>query len=502
MIIQAFNNFIQIIYHNIMRTEIIGFTLGTLLTILGMAELVPALVDWSHDHVNANDFLLNAMICLFFGISMTLANWRFGKTITVRESFLLTTLSWLFLSLFAALPLYTSDLNISFVDAFFESISALTTTGSTVLGGLDNMSHGILLWRSMLQWIGGIGFIAFAIILLPFLRVGGMQLFQTESSDRSEKIMPKSGEIVVSLFIVYCLLTIACALTYFFLGMNAFDAVNHAMTTLSTGGFSTHDKSFGYFNDSPALVYAGSFFMLSGGIPFILFVKLIFQGKFSLFTDEQVRVAVGIVALLSLGLTLWLWQNHEYYSQHFEEAFRVTLFHIISIITTTGYATADYTTWGNFPIVFFFFLTYIGLCTGSTAGGIKTMRIVIASKAVFWQFKSILYPHGVFILRYQGKTVDQELVSTVLGFLSLFVISNVFMTGILAFIGLDFATALSGSATAMANVGPGIGKIIGPAGNFSTLPDAAKWVLCAGMILGRLEILTVFVIFTPYYWRK
>ncbi|MCB9975872.1 MAG: TrkH family potassium uptake protein [Rhodospirillales bacterium] len=482
-----------------MRTEIIGFTLGALLTILGIAELVPALVDWNHGHSNAYVFFMNALLCLFFGVALTLSNFKRGKNIGLRESFMLTTLSWVFISLFGCLPLRMSDLDISFVDAFFESVSGFTTTGSTVLSGLDTMSQGILIWRSMIQWIGGIGFIAFALILLPFLQVGGMQLFQTESSDRSEKIMSKSGQVVFSLFLTYCVLTFLCAITYFSLGMSWFDAINHAMTTLSTGGYSTHDKSFGYF-ESSGLQYACAFFMLAGGLPFILFVKLFYQQNMSaFFEDEQVRASCFMVVFFTAALSLWLVFTQGY---SWADSVRLTLFNVISIMTTTGYATADYTLWGTFPILLFFFVTYLGMSTGSTAGGLKTMRLVIAFRAALWQFKTIIYPNGIFTQRYQGRPVDQALVSTVLGFLSLYVVTNAFMTLFLAFCGLDFVTAITAAATALANVGPGLGDIIGPAGNFSSFPDAAKWIMCVGMILGRLEILTVFVLFTTYCWTK
>lgn len=482
-----------------MRTEIIGFTLGALLTILGIAELVPAFIDWNAGHPNAQVFFLNALLCLFFGFALTLSNWKRGKDIGLRESFLLTTLSWVFISVFAALPFCMADIDLSFVDAFFESVSGFTTTGSTVIVGLDNQSPGILIWRSITQWIGGVGFIAFAIILLPFLRVGGMQLFQTESSDRSEKIMARSGQVVFSLFLTYCILTLLCALTYYALGMSWFDAVNHSMTTLSTGGYSTHDASFGFF-DNPALHYACSFFMLAGGLPFILFVRLFYQQQWSaFFEDEQVRAGCLMISSFTAVITLWLVFKEGF---TWSDSIRLSLFNVISVITTTGYASADYSLWGTFPVMMFFFITYLGMATGSTAGGLKTMRVVISWRAVVWQFKTVMYPNGVFTQRYQGKPVDPGLVTNVLGFLSLYVVTNAFVAILLAFCGLDFVTAVTGAATALANVGPGLGQIIGPAGNFATLPDAAKWILSAAMLLGRLEILTVYVLFTSYCWRK
>ncbi|MCL4677081.1 MAG: TrkH family potassium uptake protein [Alphaproteobacteria bacterium] len=482
-----------------MRTEIIGFTLGALLTILGVAELVPAFVDWNQGHPNAQVFFLNALLCLFFGVALTLSNWKRGKDIGLRESFLLTTLSWVFISVFAALPFCMADIDLSFVDAFFEAVSGFTTTGSTVIAGLDKQSPGILVWRSITQWIGGVGFIAFAIILLPFLRVGGMQLFQTESSDRSEKIMARSGQVVFSVFLTYCALTLLCAVTYYLLGMSWFDAVNHSMTTLSTGGYSTHDASFGFFEDT-ALQYACSFFMLAGGLPFILFVRLFYQQQWSaFFEDEQVRAGCLMVVGFTAAIALWLVFKEGF---TWSDSIRLSLFNVISIITTTGYATADYSLWGSFPVIMFFFITYLGMATGSTAGGLKTMRVIISWRAVVWQFKTILYPNGVFTQRYQGRPVDPALVSNVLVFLSLYVVTNAVVAMLLAFSGLDFVTAVTGAATSLANVGPGLGPIIGPAGNFSTLPDAAKWILSAAMLLGRLEILTVYVLFTSYCWRK
>ncbi|MFP4097519.1 MAG: TrkH family potassium uptake protein [Alphaproteobacteria bacterium] len=481
-----------------MDYKIVGFALGFLLTLLGLAELIPAIFELTGDLGESRNFLTNACFCLFFGISLVLANKSFEREVNIRHAFMLTTLSWVFLSAFAALPLYMSpNLDISYTDAFFESISGITTTGSTVLSGLDDMPAGILLWRSMIQWIGGIGLVAFAIILLPALRVGGMQLFQTESSDTSEKFLPRSATVMKHLLMVYIGITALCAVCYYIGGMSAFDAINHAMTTICTGGYSTHDASFGYFKSIP-LQLCGAFFMFLGGLPFILYVKLIYQSRFDFFKDEQVIIYSAIVAILAIILTWWIWQNHTF---SLSWSFTYAIFNIISVITTTGYATLDYTALGAFSITFFFFLTYVGSCAGSTAGGIKIMRLSIASKAMKQQIDKMLYPSGVFPLRYQGRVIDNVLADTVLGFLGLYALSNMLLAFALTALGLDFETAISGAATAIANVGPGIGNTIGPAGNFATLPDTAKWLLCVGMLIGRLEILTVIVIFTPAYWH-
>lgn len=480
-----------------MYSPIIGSTIGFLLLIIGGTMLIPAFVDWQDGHVNYLSFLTCAVVSLFFSGAFLISNFSFDLTLNMRETFLLTTFSWFSVSLFACFPLYFSDLGLSFTDAFFESVSGITTTGSTVISGLDQVSKGVLLWRSITQWIGGIGIIAFAILILPFLHVGGMSLLQTESSDRSDKAMVRMADLVVSLLKVYVGLTVLCVLVFYLLGMNAFDAINHAMTTLSTGGYSTHDASFGHF-DSAWLQYAAAFFMLLGGLPFVLFVKFIFKGKFEFFQDEQVKYFLIMLGVFIFLLTDWLYFNSNF---SFFDCLRLTTFNIISVITTTGYATTDYTTWGSFAIVFFFFITFLGACAGSTAGGIKIMRLVVLSKIFVRQINQLIFPNGVFIVSYQGRKIKNSMAIDILAFMGVFVLSNAVLTVILTYIGLDFQTAISGAATALANVGPGIGDIIGPAGNFSTLPALAKWVLSFGMLLGRLEVMTILLLFTKHYWQ-
>jgi len=482
-----------------MEFKIIAFIMGLFLALIGIAELIPAFVDRAYGHPNAYVFFMNALFCFFFGFALVIANKSFELTMGLKQTFLLTTFSWVFMSFIAAIPLYMCDVKITFAQAYFESMSGFTTTGSTIYSGLDSMSRGLLLWRSIIQWIGGIGLVGFAIILLPFLRVGGMQLFQTESSDKSDKIMPKSSDVMVSLLFVYIGITALCGLTYYLLGMSAFDALNHAMTTIPTGGYSTHDASFGYFK-SDALQLAGTFFMFLGGVPFMLYIKFVFQGRiYCFFYDEQMKIYTIMFAILTALMSTWLWFNSDY---SLWQAFVWSSFNIISVITTTGFATTDYTAWGGFAVSFFFFLTYVGACAGSTAGGLKVMRISIIAKALWRQLKMLIYPNGNFVITYQRKPVDRLIVATILGFSSLYVLSNAIITILLTAIGLDFETAISGAATAIANVGPGIGSIIGPSGNFSTLPDSALWILSLGMLLGRLEILTVMVIFTPHFWQK
>lgn len=479
-----------------MDLRIVGFTVGILLFILGGAMLVPADVDFLNGNPNAHIFLECGLLTMFVGTLLCIVNLNFRHEMTVRQSFLLTVACWTVISLFSALPLYLSDLQLSFTDAAFEAISGITTTGSTVLSGLDHMSHGILLWRAITQWIGGIGIIAFAIVLLPFLHIGGMQLFQAESSDRSDKIMGRAAHIVKAVVFVYIGLTVLCAVVFYELGMTGFDAITHALTTMPTGGYSTHDASFGFFNAELQWACAG--FMFLGGLPFVLYARALVQRRFDFWADDQVRGTVWLLAGVIGALTTWLVLSK---GIGLSEGLRYVTFNVISVITTTGFATTDYTTWGSFAVGAFFFLTYLGACAGSTSGGVKMMRLRVTAAALNREMKNLIHPSGMFQATYQDKPVNDDIVRSVLTFLFIFVAGNVMLTAGLALCGLDFATTVSAAATATANVGPGIGDIIGPSGNFSTLPDAAKWQLSAGMLFGRLEFMTAIVLFLPNFWK-
>lgn len=476
--------------------QVIAYTLGLLLLLLGGAELLPAYMDWGRSP-NAKVFLISALICLFFGGALVICNRGSKRAMTARGMFLLTTLAWIAFSFFAAIPLYLSDLDITFVDAIFEIVSGVTTTGSTILVGLDSMSQGVLVWRSLVQWIGGIGIIGFVLVILPFLQVGGMQLLRTESSDKSDKVLPRASQIARGVLFVYFGLTFFIMLTYKILGMNWFDAINHAMTTISTAGYSTHDSSFGYFNNF-GLDIAATLFMLMAGFPFLLYVRLLYKGEWAILKDEQLKFFLYSFIFFTFILSIYAWINNEI---SFMQSLRHSAFIISSIITTTGFASMDYLSFGSFAAMVCLMVTYLGACAGSTAGGIKTMRLIICIRATITQFKRLIHPHGVFAIRYQGKVVAPQAIDSVFVFIGLYVVSNVFFTLLLAAMGLDLATAMSAAATALANVGPGIGPIIGPAGNFASLPDAAKIALSAAMLLGRLELMTIFVLFTKDFWK-
>lgn len=481
-----------------MNYQVIGFTIGGILAVLGVAQLFPALLDFYDGHRNAQIFYFCGIVSLFFGGALLLANKSFKTHMGVRQAFLLTTLIYVLMATFSALPILLCNPQINFHQAFFEAMSGLSTTGSTVLVGLDHMSRGLLLWRTLLNFFGGIGIVGLATILLPYLKVGGQQLFKTETSDQSEKLGGRIKDMIAMLTYVYLILIALATISFKLLGMSWFDALNHAIPTIATGGFSTHDASFGYFN-SPAIETACIVFMILGSLPFIVFAKMLFQGKCDFFRDEQVIGFLSMVVLFVSVMTLWLWlnSNHTLYS-----SLRYSSFNVVSILSTAGFASADYVQWGSFANLFFLFLTYLGGCAGSTSGGIKVMRLIISGRVFKNHLKNLIYPHGVFITLYQGRPVSPALGINIMGFLGLYVAANALITIAITMTGVDFLSAVSGTATAMSGTGPGVGPLIGPAGNFSTINNTALWLLSLAMLLGRLEILTVAVIFSMRFWKS
>lgn len=474
------------------------YVIGLFLIVLSAFMCIPLvtnLIFGTPAHQMA--FTLSAMITGAVGLFI----WRFCRPdlfrLRSREIFLLTNLSWVVLCVFGALP-FILEREISFTDAFFETMSGITTTGSTVLTGLDSMNPGLLIWRSVLQWLGGIGFIVMAVAILPFLKVGGMRLFQSESSDWSDKVMPRSGVIAKRIVQVYLGLTWCCALAYYLGGMSAFEAINHAMTTLSTGGFSTSDASMGHF-ESPAIHWSGTVFMLLGSMPFVLLVRFLAGNAEPLYQDAQVRALVKLMLVVWSGLTLWLVMNSEY---GVFEALTLVAFNTTSVISTTGYALTDYSLWGGFAATAFFFLSFIGGCSGSTTGGVKIFRFQLGLSLLNVQLKLLSHPRACFSMKYNGQPINSDIIRSFVGFTFFFLMLVGIITLLLSLMGLDFITSLTGAVTAIANVGPGLGELIGPAGNFAALPDMAKWVLAIGMLMGRLEVITVLVLFTSAFWRR
>ena len=401
------------------------------------------------------------------------------------------------LPIFGALPFVLGATDASYTDAFFEAMSGLTTTGSTVFTGLDYLPDGLLLWRSILQWIGGIGIIVVAMVFLPELRVGGMQIFRSEGFDTSGKILPRATEIAAQIGWLYIALTAACAFVYLASGMRTFDAVLHSMTTIATGGFSSYDASFARFG--PMTEYAGTVFMCLAALPFVRYVQLINGQPLSVFKDTQVRMFFIILIFLVGFLTLFLWQDS---SLTGELGFRKALFNVVSIVTGTGYVSADYGAWGSAAIVVFFYAGLIGGCAGSTSCSVKVFRYQLLFSAIRMQLRRINSPNGVFNLRYQGRLVGVDIVNSVISFFVIFFVTLGVSAMALVFTGLDTLTALSGAAAALGNIGPGLGEIIGPMGNYSSISESAKWILSITMLLGRLELLAVYALFTIRFWRN
>jgi len=471
--------------------------IGWLLTTLAVGMCIPAGADAIVGNPDWQVFAISAAVTLFIGVAMVLACHSTRFKITVRQAFVMTALSWLFVTVFAALPFVFSELELSYTDAFFEAMSGVTTTGSTVITGLDTAPPGILLWRALLQWFGGIGIIVMALAILPLLRVGGMQLFRMESSEQSEKAMPRVAQLVTAIAGIYLGLTAVWTVLYWVAGMTGFEAVAHAMTTIATGGFSTSDASLGYFN-SVAIDMIATLGMVVGSLPFLLFLRTM-QGDLQALTrDSQVRWFLGIAgtAVITASMFLWLDSGFDPLS-----ALRYGAFNVISIISGTGYATSDYWLWGGFAGPIFFYVMFIGGCAGSTTCGIKIFRFQVLWAATRTQFHHLVQPHGVFIPYYNNRPIPDEVITSVLSFFFVFGVCFAILAVSLGMLGLDFVTAVSSAATAIANVGPALGPVVGPAGTFAPLPDAAKWLMAAGMLLGRLELFAVLVLFSRAFWR-
>jgi trk/ktr system potassium uptake protein len=475
----------------------VGYVVGLLVAVLGVFMLLPMLVDLAEGRGHAFVFVEAFLITTISGglIALACSN-GVREGLTIQQTFLLTTGVWLMLPVFGALPFILGETQSSITDAVFEAMSGMTTTGSTVLSGLDTMPKGLLLWRGILQWLGGIGIIVVAMVFLPELKVGGMQIFRSEAFDTFGKILPRAGQIATQIAVIYLWLTVACILSYLTVGLNTFDATVHALTTISTGGFANYDASFGTFA-GPA-EYVASVFMILAAMPFVRYVQLVNGNPLALHRDPQVRGFITTIAVLVLVLFVVL---QHVFPKHWEQSLREALFNITSIISGTGFASVDYMQWGPFAVGMFFFIGLIGGCAGSTACSIKIFRYQLLFASIRAQLRRIRSPHGIFKPRYDGRPVGPDVLASVMSFFMFFVVTFGLVAVALSMTGLDFITSVSGAGAALANVGPGLGDTIGPAGNFSSLNDTAKWILTAAMLCGRLELMAVYVIFTVKFWR-
>jgi len=447
---------------------------------------------------NNHSFLSSSFVTILIGAMFVLANLQEKYQLNLKQTFLFSTFAWIAVAFFGAIPFILSDLNFSLSDSFFESMSGITTTGSTVITNLDKSPKSILLWRAIMQWLGGVGIIVMAITVLPLLKVGGMQLFKIESSDKPEKILPRASQVAFIIISTYLILTLFCAFFYKVLGMNLFDSIAHAMTTIATGGFSTHNDSIGYFKN-PNIEIVATIFIISGSIPFISYLKFIKGNKKIFFQDIQIKGLIYLFVFSTFVMFLYLLFNSN--GNLLIEKIRISSFNVVSILSGTGYVTNDFSLWGKFPLIFFLFLMFIGGCAGSTACGIKIFRFQLLFLFINNQIKKIIYPNSVFILKYNNQKITDGYMNSVIIFIFAYLFIFVLTAMLLSITGLDFLSSISGAATSISNVGPGLGELIGPNGNFKSIPEVSKWILAFGMLLGRLELFAVLILFFPSFWR-
>ena len=471
------------------------FTLGILQIILGVSMFIPVIAQLIYSEVDSS-FFGASIITIVFGTLFFLSNLDHDKKLNLQQAFLLTALSWLSIAIFGSLPFIFSTIELSITDAFFESMSGITTTGSTIISNLENTPKGILLWRAILQWLGGIGIIVMAITLMPIMNVGGMQLFRISNNDSSEKILPKSKEIALRLIYIYSILTILCAIFYKLFGMSYFDSLTHSMTTIATGGFSNYNESRGYFDNAYIEIVSMTFIIL-GSLPFIAYIKFLNGDRQIFKSDSQIITFLKIILFSIITLILYL-----SFTEIDKFNLRSIFFNVISIISGTGYVNDQFDNWGSFTIVLFLSLMFIGGCAGSTTCGVKVFRFQILYLFIVNQLKKMIYPKGIFVIKYAQNSINEKFIASIISFIFFYFLIFFGLSALLSLSGLDFITSISGAATSISNVGPGLGSTIGPNGNFASLPDISKWILTVGMILGRLELFAILVLFVPAFWRN
>lgn len=486
------------------------FILGFLDLINGLFMLLSAGISWIYNDGVLINILMAGGIATISGGLIMWATRNYKKEIRARESFLIVTMGWLFMALTGTLPYLISGAIPNFTDAFFESMSGFTTTGATILNDVEIVPKGILFWRSFTNWIGGMGMIVLAIALFPLMGIGGMQLFSAESpGPESNKLSPKIGDTAKWIWLIYLGYTLAETILLKWAGMSFFDAINHAMASLATGGFSTKNASLAYWDNKPLVQYIVTFFMFLGGTNFILGYYGI-KGRFrKVFRDEEFRVYLLLVGLLIVITTLAVYYqadpsydsiSHPMVWGPLESSFRHAALQVVSIITTTGFVSSDFSMWTPFLTVLFLVIMLLGASAGSTSGGPKVVRYTILFKNGVTAFKRILHPTAIFPIRLNGKSVDRTIVSHIISFFVLYMLSFGIGTLVFSALGLDLLTSLGSAATSLGNVGPGMGDF-GPIGNFSEMPTFGKWWSAFLMLAGRLELFTVFILFSPAYWR-
>jgi len=484
--------------------------MGLLMLCNGCFMLLAALVSGIYDDGATLSISLAAIVTIFVGISAMFFTRGHKKEVKRKEGYIIVTFGWLALTVSGMLPYLFSDAIPDITNAFFETISGYTTTGASILDDIEVMPEGILLWRSLTHWIGGMGIIVLAIAILPLLGIGGMQLFAAESpGPGGDKLHPRITDTAKRLWLIYLGYTVAETVLLNLAGMNFFDAINHSLATLSTGGFSTKNLSLAYWNDRPLIQYITILFMFLAGSNFVL-SYFAFKGKVQrIIKDEEFKVYIAFIVFFTVIAALVVYFRadvpiSDYHPQVFgaaESAFRHSLFQVISVITTTGFVTADFTGWTPFLTVFFFGLMFLGGSAGSTSGGIKIMRHIIIIKNGLLEFRRTLHPNAILPVRYNGKSVKENIVYNIIAFFVLYMLLFIIGAMGLGAMGIDFVTAIGGAASSLGNVGPAFGSLY-PLSNFNGLPDAGKWWLGFLMLAGRLELFTVLILLTPYFWKR
>ncbi len=480
-----------------LNIRIILFILGILISILGVCMIVPLLFNIFNQENNSIVFLQSILITLFIGVSLVLAFKKEAKLINIKDTIVLSTLSWPILCLFASIPFYL-DINLeNYSDAFFEATSGLTTTGASIYENVEKLSAGLLVWRAILQWLGGLGIVIFAIAILPILNLGGLQLFTQSWNKSSKELHYSSKELAKLLGLIYICFTLLIFLFLFLAGLSTFDALCHAMTTVATGGFSTNNNSIAFY-DSLIVEIIIVFGMLLASLPFTLYLATL-RKNYSIFVDTQVINFFFIIFFSVTTLSIWI-----YFENNIDifTAFRISTFNGISLMTGTGYSTTNFSDWGSFSTSLLLFMMLIGGCTGSTTGGIKVFRIHMLFLIILKELKRINSPRSVDTISYQGRIVNEDVINSVMIIIILFLSGVFLITTVFSLSGYDFVTSLSAGITAVSVVGPGLGNIIGPESSFSEIPTLLKYCLSLAMIIGRLEFLTFLILLSPKFWTK
>ena len=475
----------------------IALVSGTVICSVGFFLFIPLITELVYKTESWQSYAVPILLYLIVGGSLVITNKNVDLKISLKEAFIITVLSWLLLTFLCAVPFLYTKVNLGLVDALFESMSGVTTTGATILSNLESLPKGILMWRSFLQWLGGIGIVVIALFILPFLRIGGMQLFHLEGDDPYDKFLPKISSVIKKIFIIYIILTVVLIFLYYIFGMKLFDAITHSFTTISTGGFSSYDNSFGFFDNNKILITA-IIFMILGSLPFLVVVQTSYKNLFIVFKDHQVRV---FILTLSIATTLIFFFAHNYIDGNYITKIITVSFNTISIISGTGYISDNFENWGNYASVLFLILMFIGGCAGSTTGGLKVFRFQILFKYINLHLNKMLKPHSIIASTFNGKIINETTYESVMSFFFLYILTFFISALLLSFSGLDFLTCISASASTISNVGPGLGSSIGPDGNYGMLDNYSKLVLTATMFLGRLEILTILVLLIPSFWK-